>query len=244
MENSLWYLKIYLGFGFFCIDVCKFDYALFWKDHEHDDCYPVCGFTRWKVNKEGKKKIPHKVLRYFPIIPCLQRLFMSKQRAQYAIWHKEKRLPVENEMRHPADGEAWKEFDNDFKDFADDPRSLRLAIAIDGFNPFGQMTNSYSIWPVIVVIYNFPPWMCMDQSNYLLSLIIPSKKSLGKDFHVFMQPLIADMLTLWNGVSTYDAYEDKTFSLHAAILWGIHDYCRRKLVGSLPWGIPTVVVYR
>jgi hypothetical protein len=86
------------------------------------------------------------------------------------------------------------------------------------------MTNSYSIWPVIVVPYNFPPWMCMGQSNYMLSLIIPSKKSPGKDFHVFMQPLIANMLKLWEGVSTYDAYECKHFKLRAAILWGIHDY--------------------
>jgi hypothetical protein len=121
-------------------------------------------------------------------------------------------------MRHPADGEAWKEFDDSFKSFADDPRSLRLAIATDGFNPFGQMTNSYSIWPVIVVPYNFPPWMCIDQPNYMLALLILGKKSPGKDFHVFMQPLIADMMTLWNGVSTYDAYEGKDFSLRAAIL--------------------------
>jgi len=140
-----------LGFGYVSIHVCKYDCALFWKDHEEDDHCLVCGFTRWKVNKEGKKKVPHKVLRYFPIIPRLQRLFISKQRAQYARWHKEKRVAVENEMRHPADGEAWKEFDDTFKSFADDPRSLRLAIATDGFNPFGQMTNSYSIWPVIVV---------------------------------------------------------------------------------------------
>jgi len=40
-------------------------------------------------------------------------------------------------MRHPVDGEAWKEFDETFKSFANDPRSLRLAIATDGFNPFG-----------------------------------------------------------------------------------------------------------
>ena len=127
-------------------------------------------------------------------------------------------------MRHPADGEAWKDFDDTFKSFADDPRSLRLAIATDGFNPFGQMSNSYSIWPVIVVPYNFPPWMCMDQSNYMLALIIPGKKSPGKDFHVFMQPLIVDMIELWKGVKTYDAVEGKDFSLCAAILWGIHDY--------------------
>jgi len=121
------------------------------------------------VNKEGKKKVPHKVLRYFPIIPRLRRLFISKQRVQYVRWHKEKRVPVENEMRHPANGEAWKKFDETFKSFANDPRSLRLAIATDGFNPFGQMTNSYSIWLVIVVPYNWPPWMCMDQSNYMLT---------------------------------------------------------------------------
>jgi hypothetical protein len=94
---------------------------------------------------QGKKKVSHMVLCYFPIIPCLQRLFISKQRAQCARWHKEKWVLVENEMRHPADGEAWKEFDDTFKSFADDPRSLRLGIATDGFNPFGQVTNSYSI---------------------------------------------------------------------------------------------------
>jgi hypothetical protein len=43
----------------------------------------------------------------------------------------------------------------------------------------------------------------------MLALIIPGKKSLGKDFHVFVQPLIVDMLTLWEGVPTYDAYEAK-----------------------------------
>ena len=222
--NELKSLLRKLGFGYESIHVCKYDCALFWKDHEEDDHCPICGYTRWKVNKEGRKKVPHKVLRYFPIIPRLQRLFISKQRAQYARWHKEKRVPVENEMRHPADGEAWKEFDDSFKSFADDPRSLRLAIATDGFNPFGQMTNSYSIWPVIVVPYNFAPWMCIDQPNYMLALLIPGKKSPGKDFHVFMQPLIADMMTLWNGVSTYDAYEGKNFTLRAAILWGINDY--------------------
>jgi hypothetical protein len=45
-----------LGFGYVSIDVCKYDCALFWKDHAGDDRCPVCGFTRWKVNREGKKK--------------------------------------------------------------------------------------------------------------------------------------------------------------------------------------------
>ena len=134
--------------------MCKYDCALFWGEHAKVDHCPVCGETRWKVNQVGRKKVPHKVLRYFPIIPHLQRLFISKQWAQMARWHKDKRVVVENEIRHPADGEAWKDFDDTYKTFADDARNLRLAIATDGFNPFGQMTNSYSIWPVIVVPYN------------------------------------------------------------------------------------------
>jgi hypothetical protein len=58
----------------------------------------------------------------------------------------------------------------------------------------------------------------------MLALLIPGKKSPGKDFHVSMQPLIADLKHLWRGVKTYDAVEGKDFSLRAAILWGIHDY--------------------
>jgi hypothetical protein len=64
----------------------------------------------------------------------------------------------------------------------------------------------------------------MDQSNYLLALLILGKRSLGKDFHVFMQPLTKDMLTLWDLVPTYDAYEDKDFNLCVEFLCGIYDY--------------------
>ena len=46
--------------------------------------------------------------------------------------------------RHPCDGEAWKNFDLTFLDFASDPQILRLGLATDGFNPFGNMSNSHS----------------------------------------------------------------------------------------------------
>ena len=101
-------------------------------------------------------------------------------------WHKEKRVVEANVLRHPADGEAWKHFDDRFDWFAKDPRNIRLGFATDGFSPFGSMTNPYSMWPVFVIPYNFPPWMCMDQSNFMMSLLIPGKFSPGKDFHVFM----------------------------------------------------------
>jgi len=35
---------------------------------------------------------------------------------------------VDNEMSHPADGEAWKHFDRKYPSFAADARNLRLAV--------------------------------------------------------------------------------------------------------------------
>ena len=64
----------------------------------------------------------------------------------------------------------------------------------------------------------------MDQSNFMLSLLIRGKISLGKDFHVFMQPLIKDMMQLWRGVETYDACTNKEFELHTSFLWSNNDY--------------------
>ena len=50
---------------------------------------------------------------------------------------------------------------------------MRLALATDGFNPFGTMSNSYSMWPVVLVPYNMPSWKCMKESFFMMSLLIP-----------------------------------------------------------------------
>ena len=103
---------------------------------------------------------------------------------------------MDNELSHTMDGEAWKEFDRIHIDFAADPRNIKRGIATDGFNPFGNMSTSYSMWPVFVVRYNLPPWACMDQSNFMMSLLIPGPESPGKDFDVFMEPLVEELLQL------------------------------------------------
>jgi hypothetical protein len=64
----------------------------------------------------------------------------------------------------------------------------------------------------------------MDQSNFMMALLIPGPKSPGKDFDVFMDPLIEELLLLWKGVLTYVALSPVKFALHAAIIWCIHDF--------------------
>jgi len=127
-------------------------------------------------------------------------------------------------MSHPADGEAWKDFEREFPNFARDPRNLRLSLATDGFNPFGNMSTQYSMWPVLLTPLNLPPWECVNLANYFMCLLIPGPKSPGKDFDLFLEPLIEELLKLWKGVSTYNASTGRKFDLHAALLWCIHDF--------------------
>ncbi|KAA0047138.1 uncharacterized protein E6C27_scaffold21628G00010 [Cucumis melo var. makuwa] len=72
-------------------------------------------------------------------------------------WHKDKRVDTEDVLRHPADAAGWKHFDKEFPQFASEPRNVRLGLASDGFNPFGNMSTAYSMWPVVLIPYNLPP---------------------------------------------------------------------------------------
>ena len=75
---------------------------------------------------------------------------MSTKTVEHMRWHV---IGNYNDgwMRHPRDSEAWKKFNATYPEFALDPRSVRLDLASDGFNPFGTMSTNYSIWPVILI---------------------------------------------------------------------------------------------
>ena len=131
-------------------------------------------------------------------------------------------------MRHPADSPAWKFFDAKHKKFRDEPRNIRFGLATDGFNPFRNMNLSYSIWPVILIPYNFPPWMCMKDSNFILSVLVPGRKSPGKDIDVYLQLVVDELKDLWhNGLWTFDSHVGEKFKVFAMLIWTISDWMGR-----------------
>ncbi|XP_039142871.1 uncharacterized protein LOC120280181 isoform X2 [Dioscorea cayenensis subsp. rotundata] len=224
-----------LGLDYKKIDACPNDCMLYWKEAAHDEICKVCGASRWKQmqkdlrnevssSAEKEKKIPEKVLRHFPLVPRLQRLFMSSKLAPLMIWHDQDRVK-DGFIRHPADSTTWKDFDAKHMLFSSDRRNVRLGLATDGFNPFGTMSVSYSTWSIILTVYNLPPWMCMKQPNFILSLLIPGPRGPGNDIDVYLQPLIDELKNLWElGVSTYDAHTNQIFQMKAALLWTISDF--------------------
>jgi hypothetical protein len=70
-------------------------------------------------------KVPTKVMRYFPIIPRLKRLFRNKKNAKLMTWHKSDRKQ-DHMLRHPVDGSQWRKIDRKYKDFVGEARNIRL----------------------------------------------------------------------------------------------------------------------
>jgi hypothetical protein len=219
-----------LGLDYVKIHACPNDCMLYRGERENQDSCHICKSSRWVTKKkkgvigevvEGKKKAA-KVFRYFPLIPRLQRIYSTEKTSQDARWHAKERTNDEK-LRHPADGEAWKKFDDLFPDFKADPRNIRLGLSTDGFNPFGMASSKHSTWPVILVPYNMPPWLCMKQSNFIMSMLIPGPKGPGNDIDVYLEPLVDELMQLWAGVDTYDVVTKQNFSLRAALLWTMHD---------------------
>ncbi|XP_071687964.1 uncharacterized protein [Rutidosis leptorrhynchoides] len=217
-----------IGLGYESIHVCKYDCCLFWKEHANDENCHVCGESRWKDKNTTGKKVPHKVMRYFPLTPRLQRLYKSRFTANHMTWHASGQCTEAGKMHHPVDGTAWKNFNAKYPDFASEPRNVRLGLAADGFNPFNDISSTYSMWPVVLTTYNLPPWMCMKESSFMLTLLIPGPRSPGKDMDVFLRPLVDELKVLWSvGVKTNDAATNTSFTMRAMLLWTINDFPAR-----------------
>lgn len=215
-----------LGLGYEKIHACPNDCMLFWKQNVNLEACPCCKASRWKKNEasvaskhalsnKGKKKAA-KILRWFPLKPRLQQLFLSPDLASSMKWHVNGRTD-DGVMRHPADLDAWKMFDSKHLHFSSDPRNVRLGLAADGFNPFGIMSTSHSTWLIMLVPYNLPPWLCMKRSS--LSLVIPSPTSPRIAIDVYLELLVEELRELCDvGVQAYDASSKEVFQLHAALM--------------------------
>lgn len=73
-----------LGLGYKKIDACREDCMLYWGENKDKQKSLTCGLPRYQPNIGGKgKDIPWKVLRYFPIVQRLQRLYMSTKTSEH-----------------------------------------------------------------------------------------------------------------------------------------------------------------
>jgi hypothetical protein len=73
----------------------------------------------------------------------------------------------------PADGSLYKNIEERWPIFKEEPRNVRISLAADGVNPFGELMSIYSVWHVFVIRNNLPPWMSIKREHIMLSMIVP-----------------------------------------------------------------------
>ena len=92
-------------------------------------------------------------------------------------------------------------------------------------NPFGNLSTSHSSWPVLLMIYNLPPWLCMKRKYVMLCMMITGPRQPGNDIDVYLTPLVEDLRKLWvDGVDVFDASVGQTFRLRAMVFCTINDF--------------------
>ncbi|XP_060963548.1 uncharacterized protein LOC133033034 [Cannabis sativa] len=216
-----------LGMQYEKIHACPNDCILYRKGLVDAVLCPTCGESRWQKKKnsdEVKVGVPAKVLWYLPPIPRLVRFFRNVNHAKNLTWHASDRI-LDGKMRHRADSPTWKSIDARWPEFGNEPRNIRLGLSIDGINPHTTLNSKYSCWPVLLVMYNLPPWLVMKRKFTMLTLLISGPSQPGNDIDVYLAPLVDDLSQLWyEGVPAYDAFRKEEFNLKAILLWTINDF--------------------
>jgi hypothetical protein len=213
-----------LGMDYDTIHACPEDHVLYRGEHSEKLQCPMCNASRFRDDVQGDK-VPRKVLRHFPIIPRLQRLFRCKSLAQLMDWHVKNRS-TDDVMRVPSDSPAWKHIEDQWPEFKNEPRNLRFGLAMDGVNPFSVQASTWSTWPVVLVNYNIPPWLSIKTGHLLLALLIPGKYK-AKNMDVYLAPLVDELCILWNGIHAYDIsrpLQQRNFVVRGILMWTMHDY--------------------
>ncbi|KAM3301415.1 hypothetical protein P3S67_015917 [Capsicum chacoense] len=107
---------------------------------------------------------------------------------------------------------TWKSFDELYLSYAVEPHNVRLGFTSDEFQPLQNSKTSYSIWPMVLIPYNLPPWLCMKQENFILSMLIPCPSSVRDEIGTYFQPLLEELNELWEDViETIDASTKQNF---------------------------------
>ncbi|XP_074374487.1 uncharacterized protein LOC141714890 [Apium graveolens] len=189
-----------LGLDYQKMHACPNSCMLYWGKNKDKIVCDNCGFSRWVLQEKkgtAANDDPERII--------------SKIE--------------DGKLRHPDDAKAWKMMDTIYPEFSSEIRNVRLSVAVDGFSPHRTMNLSHITWPIVLVNYNLPPWICMEQENLILSTLISGPNSPLNSIDVYMQPLIAELKVLWDiGIQTYDAMIDQNFNLWAGVLWTISDF--------------------
>ena len=73
----------------------------------------------------------------------------------------------------PADGSAFRDMEEKWPHFKEQPHNIRISLVANGVNQFSQMKSIYMVSPIFVINNNIPPWLSIKREHIMLSMINP-----------------------------------------------------------------------
>ena len=112
------------------------------------------------------------MVRIFPLESRIAHLHTCKELRGLQSW-RSKHRSTDGMLRSVIDGDAMKTIQKEYPGFLEDPNNLLLGGSSDGFSPWRTTKNAYSMWPVLLVNYNIPPWLTIKKEHIMLAVLIP-----------------------------------------------------------------------
>jgi len=85
-----------------------------------------------------------------------------------------------------------------YLEFSKEEKNLRLDLVADEMNPYGSLSTQHNSWPILLVIYNLLPWLCMKRKYMMLYMMISGPRQPRNDIDVYLNPLIEDSTKFWD----------------------------------------------
>lgn len=163
-------------------------------------------------------------------------MFRCPELAKHLKWHSRNKSN-DGKMRSVVDGELWRFIQEHYPDFSREARNLRMGLALDGVNPYSLQSSKHSVWPVMMVFYNLPPYLATKRFFISLTMIIPGPKFPSEHtIDVFLQPLVHELKKLWKGVLAVDMSEPpgrtRKFKMRGILMWTINDFPAYTLISG------------
>ena len=95
---------------------------------------------------------------------------MCQSIAQFMDYHAKNRSK-NGVLWMPANGFALKNIKEKWPIFKYEPCNVRLSVAVDGFDWFGEIRSTYSMWHVFVLNNNLPPLMLINREHKMFVMI-------------------------------------------------------------------------
>ena len=114
------------------------------------------------------------------------------------------------------------------KDFLVGRYNLGLLINVDWFQPYTHV--QYSVGEVYLAFLNFPRHLRYKRENMLLVGVIPGPHEPSLHINSFLEPLVDELLKLWNGVEMITTEGQQI--VHAVLLCNSSDVPATRKVGG------------